>query len=83
MVANRRQYADSRRSPHRERSLRHVKGTSHRVRSDLSATLFFSDPEEYEGDELVIEDTYGIHTVKLSAGHMVLYPSSSLQTFAK
>jgi PKHD-type hydroxylase len=48
------------------------------VRSDLSATLFFSDPEEYDGGELVIEDTYGIHTAKLPAGHMVLYPSSSL-----
>lgn len=63
---------------HIDNAIRHVKGTSHRVRSDLSATLFFSDPEEYDGGELVIEDTYGIHTVKLPAGHMVLYPSSSL-----
>jgi len=63
---------------HVDNAIRHVKGTSHRVRSDLSATLFFSAPEEYDGGELVIEDTYGIHTVKLPLGHMVLYPSSSL-----
>jgi len=48
------------------------------VRSDLSATLFFSAPEEYDGGELVVEDAYGIHSVKLPAGHMVVYPSSSL-----
>jgi PKHD-type hydroxylase len=63
---------------HVDNAIRHVKGTSHRVRSDLSATLFFSAPEEYDGGELLIEDTYGIHTVKLPLGHMVLYPSSSL-----
>ncbi len=63
---------------HVDNAIRHVKGTSHRVRSDLSATLFFSNPEEYDGGELIIEDTYGIHSVKLPAGHMVLYPSSSL-----
>lgn len=63
---------------HIDNAIRHVKGTSHRVRSDLSATLFFSDPGEYDGGELVVEDTYGIHSVKLPAGHMVLYPSSSL-----
>ena len=63
---------------HVDNAIRHVKGSSHRVRSDLSATLFFSAPEEYDGGELVIEDTYGLHSVKLPAGHMVLYPSSSL-----
>jgi len=63
---------------HVDNAIRHLKGTSHRVRSDLSATLFFSNPEEYDGGELIIEDTYGIHSVKLPAGHMVLYPSSSL-----
>jgi PKHD-type hydroxylase len=63
---------------HVDNAIRYVKGTSHRVRSDLSATLFFSQPDEYDDGELVIEDTYGIHTVKLPAGHMVLYPSSSL-----
>ena len=55
-----------------------VPGTSHRVRSDLSATLFFSAPDEYDGGELIIEDTYGTHSVKLAAGHMVLYPGTSL-----
>jgi len=48
------------------------------IRSDLSATVFLSDPEEYEGGELVIEEQYGGQAVKLAAGDMVLYPSSSL-----
>jgi PKHD-type hydroxylase len=48
------------------------------VRTDLSATLFLSDPDEYEGGELEIEDTYGNQRVKLPAGHMVLYPGTSL-----
>jgi PKHD-type hydroxylase len=63
---------------HVDNAIRHVKGSSHRVRSDLSATLFLTAPEEYDGGELVIEDTYGVHKVKLPLGHMVLYPSSSL-----
>ena len=53
-------------------------GGSHPVRTDLSATLFVSDPHEYDGGELVIEDTYGVQQVKLPAGHMVLYPGTSL-----
>ena len=48
------------------------------VRSDISCTLFLCEPDEYEGGELVVSDTYGQHAVKLPAGHMVLYPSSSL-----
>lgn len=48
------------------------------IRSDLSATLFLSDPEEYDGGELIIEEQYGGQAVKLAAGDMVLYPSSSL-----
>jgi PKHD-type hydroxylase len=48
------------------------------VRTDLSATLFLSEPSEYDGGELMIDDTYGSHSVKLPAGDMVLYPSSSL-----
>lgn len=48
------------------------------MRTDLSATLFLTEPEHYDGGELVIEDTYGQHRVKLPAGHLVLYPSSSL-----
>ncbi len=55
-----------------------VPGTSHRIRTDLSATLFLSDPEEYDGGELIIEDTYGTHEIKLPAGHLVLYPGTSL-----
>jgi PKHD-type hydroxylase len=63
---------------HVDNAIRQITGTPHRIRTDLSATLFFSNPDEYDGGELVIEDTYGIHTVKLPAGQMVLYPSSSL-----
>ncbi len=63
---------------HVDNSIRTVPGTSHRIRTDLSATLFLSQPFDYEGGELVIEDTYGVHSVKLGAGSMVLYPSTSL-----
>ncbi len=49
-----------------------------RVRSDISTTVFFSDPDEYEGGELIIQDTYGEHRVKLPAGHAVVYPGTSL-----
>jgi PKHD-type hydroxylase len=52
--------------------------TGLRIRTDLSVTLFLSEPEEYDGGELVIEDLYGSHEVKLPAGDLVLYPSSSL-----
>ncbi|HHA2820529.1 Fe2+-dependent dioxygenase [Stenotrophomonas maltophilia] len=48
------------------------------LRSDISCTLFLSDPDEYEGGELIISDTYGEHEVKLPAGDLVVYPSSSL-----
>jgi len=63
---------------HIDNAIRQVTGTPHRVRTDLSATLFFTAPEDYDGGELIIEDTYGVHTAKLPAGHLVLYPSSSL-----
>lgn len=53
-----------------------------RIRTDLSATLFLSDPATYDGGELLIEDTYGQKSVKLSAGHMVLYPATSLHMVA-
>ncbi|HEX7812164.1 MAG TPA: Fe2+-dependent dioxygenase [Burkholderiales bacterium] len=49
-----------------------------RIRTDISATLFLAPPEEYDGGELLVEDTYGVHRVKLAAGDMVLYPSTSL-----
>ncbi|MET0648187.1 MAG: Fe2+-dependent dioxygenase [Pyrinomonadaceae bacterium] len=63
---------------HVDNAVRQVTGTPYRVRTDLSATLFFSRPDEYDGGELVVEDTYGVHSVKLDAGHMILYPASSL-----
>lgn len=63
---------------HVDNAIRPVKGTPHKVRTDLSATLFFSEPDEYDGGELVMEDTYGAHTAKLPAGHLVLYPATSL-----
>ncbi len=63
---------------HVDNAIRQVTGTSHRIRTDLSATLFFAGPEEYDGGELCVEDTYGVKSVKLPAGHMVLYPATSL-----
>jgi PKHD-type hydroxylase len=63
---------------HIDNAVRQVTGTPHRVRTDLSATLFFAQPDEYDGGELVVEDTYGLHSVKLPAGHLILYPASSL-----
>lgn len=52
--------------------------TKNWVRTDISATLFLASPSEYEGGELMIDDTYGSHSVKLPAGDLVLYPSTSL-----
>ncbi len=49
-----------------------------RMRTDLSCTLFFSEPDDYEGGELVIEDVFGTRSVKLPAGHMIVYPSTSV-----
>ena len=49
-----------------------------RIRTDISATLFLNPPEDYEGGELLVEDTYGAHSVKLPAGDMVIYPATSL-----
>ena len=63
---------------HVDNAIRQVPGTPHRVRTDLSATLFLAEPGDYDGGELVAEDTYGAHRVKLPAGDMVLYPSTSL-----
>src|SRR5688572_11192202 len=63
---------------HLDNSIRQIPGTALRVRTDISATLFLSAPEDYEGGELVIDDIYGEHAVKLPAGEMVVYPASSL-----
>ena len=63
---------------HIDGAVRPITGTTHRVRTDLSATLFLSDPESYEGGELVVKDTFGERGTKLPAGHMVLYPGTSV-----
>lgn len=63
---------------HIDGSLMQIPGTKQTLRTDLSATLFLSDPDEYDGGELSIETQYGTQTVKLPAGDMVLYPSTSL-----
>lgn len=63
---------------HVDSAIRIRRGSDFRVRSDLSATLFLSDPDSYDGGELVIEDQFGEQRVKLPAGHMVLYPASSV-----
>ncbi|MDO6567705.1 Fe2+-dependent dioxygenase [Alteromonas sp. 1_MG-2023] len=63
---------------HVDNAIRQVPGTPVKVRTDLSMTLFISEPDEYEGGELVIEDTYGSQSIKFEAGDMVLYPSTSL-----
>ncbi len=67
---------------HIDNSIRTWAATGAHVRTDLSATLFLSDPSEYEGGELVIEDTFGKQAIKLAAGDMILYPSSSLHQVA-
>lgn len=73
-------YADDadRYGAHIDNSMRALPDGSGYVRADISATLFLSDPADYDGGELVIEDTYGRHEVKLPAGSLVVYPSSSV-----
>jgi PKHD-type hydroxylase len=63
---------------HVDNAIRWIHGSNKRIRTDLSCTIFLSEPEEYEGGELVVEDTYGYHEVKLPAGDMILYPSTSV-----
>jgi PKHD-type hydroxylase len=63
---------------HIDGAVRAVPGSSHFIRTDLSSTLFLTDPAEYDGGELVIHDTYGGHEVKLPAGDLVLYTAGSL-----
>jgi len=63
---------------HVDNAIRGVPGTAVRIRTDLSATLFLTEPDAYDGGELVIEDYYGTHEVKLAAGDLVLYPATSL-----
>ena len=63
---------------HVDNAIRIQRGTDFRLRSDLSATLFLTDPDDYDGGELVVEEQFGEQRVKLPAGHLVLYPASSL-----
>jgi len=63
---------------HIDNAVRRNRAGDLRVRTDLSCTLFLSEPDAYEGGELVVEDTYGVHAVKLAAGAAILYPASSL-----
>jgi PKHD-type hydroxylase len=63
---------------HVDNAVRGDHQTGMRIRTDLSVTLFLSEPDEYDGAELIVEDYYGSHEVKLPAGHLVLYPASSL-----
>ena len=63
---------------HVDNSIRRLDGTDFRIRSDLSATLFLADPDSYGGGELIVEDLFGEHRVKLPAGDLVLYPASSV-----
>jgi len=65
-------------SMHVDNAVRLARGGAERLRSDLSATLFLADPASYDGGELIVEDTYGAHEVKLAAGDLILYPASSL-----
>lgn len=63
---------------HIDGSVRSIPGSNLSLRTDLSCTLFLCEPEDYDGGELIVADTYGEHEVKLPAGDMILYPSSSL-----
>jgi PKHD-type hydroxylase len=63
---------------HVDNAIRPVSGTNVRLRTDVSATLFLSEPDSYDGGELVVEDTFGSHAVKLPAGDLIIYPATSL-----
>lgn len=63
---------------HVDNAIQMAANTNIRIRTDVSSTVFFSDPDEYEGGELVIQDTYGSQRVKLPAGDMIVYPGTSL-----
>lgn len=67
---------------HVDGAIRLVPGSNLSLRTDVSSTLFLSEPEEYEGGELIVQDTYGSHEVKLPAGDLILYPSTSLHQVA-
>ncbi|MEI9993951.1 MAG: Fe2+-dependent dioxygenase [Rhizomicrobium sp.] len=68
--------------PHVDNAIRPVPGTARRLRTDVSATLFLSAPADYDGGELIVQDTYGTHSVKLPAGDLIVYPATSLHRVA-
>jgi PKHD-type hydroxylase len=68
--------------PHVDSALRYAPEGGQRVRTDLSCTLFLSDPQDYDGGELIIHDTHGDQHIKLPAGHLVLYPGTSVHQVA-
>jgi PKHD-type hydroxylase len=70
--------AEMRFGSHVDNAIRPLPGGAGRLRTDVSATLFLSDPDSYDGGDLVVEDTYGSHAVKLPAGDLIVYPASSL-----
>jgi len=63
---------------HIDNAIRQSRVDGTRIRTDLSATLFLTEPGDYDGGELTVDDTYGVHQVKLGAGDLILYPASSL-----
>ncbi|HEY3432115.1 MAG TPA: Fe2+-dependent dioxygenase [Rhodocyclaceae bacterium] len=63
---------------HIDNAIRYAHGSNQPVRTDVSTTIFFSDPDEYEGGDLIVEDSYGTHEAKLPAGDAIVYPSTSL-----
>lgn len=65
---------------HVDGAIRAIPGAGERMRTDVSSTLFLTPPEDYDGGELVVHDTYGTHSVKLPAGHMVVYPATSMHS---
>lgn len=67
---------------HVDGSIRLLPNSNLSLRTDVSSTLFLSEPDEYDGGELIVQDTYGSHDVKLPAGDLILYPSTSLHQVA-
>lgn len=67
---------------HIDGAVRAVPGTTLRLRTDVSCTLFLTDPEDYDGGELIVSDSYGTHEVKLPAGDLILYPATSVHRVA-
>jgi PKHD-type hydroxylase len=67
---------------HVDGAVRLLPGSGEKIRTDVSATLFLTPPDSYDGGELLIEDSYGTHAVKLAAGDLIVYPADSLHRVA-